>query len=179
MRWFGCRNQMHARRARQSATTFPFSDHRSCSPFPPRFEGIYFVRCAAHGADLAFEDIFKMDYFKDAASEARSLISYMSNHHSTAAAWKQLPGTKALLLPATTRFGSNFIKLERVSEMESKLQQLVVSDLWDVFVATLSGRDAKEAAAAVKRTAMNSRLFTKISTVRGLSGCFAVGWQFC
>lgn len=133
---------------------------------------MYFVRCAAHGVDLAFEDVFKLDYFKEAANEMRQLISYIKNHHATAAAWKQLQGTKALLLPATTRFATNFIMLQRASEMSGKLQQLAVSDAWDAFVDSLSGRDAKEAAASAKRTALDSRLFTKISMVRGMCGTF-------
>lgn len=137
----------------------------------PRFQGVYFARCAAHGVDLAFEDIFKLEYFKETANEIRQLISYIKNHHATAAAWKQLQGTKALLLPATTRFGTNFIMLQRASEMSSKLQQLAVSDAWDAFVGSLSGRDAKEAAAAIKRTALDTRLFAKASTVRDVALC--------
>jgi hypothetical protein len=92
----------------------------------------------------------------------RLVAIYIKNHHGTTAAWKELEGTTALLLPGTTRFGTNFIMLQRASQMNSKLQQLVVPDAWTAFVTTLSGRDAKEGAQAVKDTVLDSQLFTKI-----------------
>ena len=144
-------------------------DASLAAALPPfrRFAGTYFVRCAAHAVDLAFEDIFKLDYFKDAATAMRQVVTYIKNHHATTAAWKELEGTTALLLPATTRFGTNYIMLQRASQMGSKLQQLVVSDAWAAFVSNLAGRDAKDSAAAVKQTVLDAQLFSKIGKVRG------------
>lgn len=129
------------------------------------FDGVYFVRCACHGADLSFEDIFKIEYMKDAAASARQIGSYIKNHHGTTAAWKELEGTKALLLPAPTRFSTNFIMLQQASQMSSKLQQLVVSGASGSFGSTLSGREAKEGAAAVKTLVLDAQLFAKIDKI--------------
>jgi hypothetical protein len=139
-------------------------------PPPHRFPGISIVRCAAHAVDLAFEDVFRQDYFKDAAASVRQVVTYIKSHHATTAAWKNMDGTKALLLPGATRFGTNYIMLQQASEMSSKLQQLVVSDAWAEFVGHLS-REAKESAAAAKDIVLDAALWRTVTKVCGARRC--------
>lgn len=110
-----------------------------------RFPHITWSPCVAHVCDLALEDIFALDYFKDVHAKTKGYVGFITNHHATLAAWREHkdPGAEAringleLLKPGDTRFASAFLMLERVQEVKGRLQQLVVSNKWESIVGKM------------------------------------------
>lgn len=113
-----------------------------------RYPHITWSPCVAHVCDLALEDIFSLDDFKDVYTQTKSYVAFITNHHATLAAWRDhaVPGDDAmsnlqLIKPGETRFGSPFLMLERVLKVKARLQQFVVSNAWSTVVGNIRSAD--------------------------------------
>ncbi|KAF8065964.1 RNF32 [Scenedesmus sp. PABB004] len=125
-----------------------------------RWPHITWSPCVAHVCDLALEDLFsKVDSFKAAHEENKAFITFVRNHHSTLAAWKQFNHSDAtgatdaerselqrtnklqLIKPGETRFASAHLMLERVAKLKSKIRQYVVSEHWAVAISNFKPGD--------------------------------------
>lgn len=49
------------------------------------FPGIAWVRCGAHGVDLALTSIGKLPWVKDILDQASTLVKFVTNHHASLA----------------------------------------------------------------------------------------------
>lgn len=70
--------------------------------------------CAAHGIDLALEDIGKFHWVSCHISRSKYAIRFITSHHkSQALFWRLSKEEKSLelLRPGDTRFGTHFIML--------------------------------------------------------------------
>lgn len=108
--------------------------------------------CVAHVCDLALEDIFKLDYFKEVHTNTKAYVTFINNHHHTLSAWRQHQAAAGgsvlqLLKPGETRFASALLMIERTISVKSKLQQFVVSDSWNNAISSMK-RDDKVRAPA-------------------------------
>jgi len=108
--------------------------------------------------DLALEGIFALPYFKEVHSETKAFITFIRNHQSTLAAWRQMStdgldeeaaktAHLQLLKPGDTRFASALIMLERTLVVKAKLQQFVVCDRWNAAIAAMKPADRETAEA--------------------------------
>jgi hypothetical protein len=108
--------------------------------------------------DLALEDIFKIDYFKEVHDDTKGFVTFINNHQATLAAWRNHTATDgaidltgqassdsskflALLKPGETRFASAFLMLERTLKVRTRLEQFVVSDGWKAAIADMKRAD--------------------------------------
>jgi hypothetical protein len=119
--------------------------------------------CVAHACDLALEDIFGLDHFKNVHLKTKEYVAFITNHHATLAAWREhqpqlAPGSSRqeaaelqrvynlqLIKPGETRFASAHLMLARVLEVKGKLQQYVVSDRWTSIVGAMKAADKAKA----------------------------------
>jgi hypothetical protein len=114
--------------------------------------------------DLALEDIFKLDYFKDIYTTTKAYVTFINNHQATLAAWRQVAapgqvldltgqspaaaasnsssgGNLSLIKPGDTRFASAFLMLEHTDKLKAKLQQYIVSDGWNAAIDGMKRAD--------------------------------------
>ncbi|GBG65755.1 hypothetical protein CBR_g52347 [Chara braunii] len=91
--------------------------------------------------DLILEDIGSIDWVATPIAQAR-LVTKFFKRHSHAREVLQAFTTKALLLPAETRFGTHVIMMRRLLLLQSHLMQVVVDDRWkDTVWSTKKIRD--------------------------------------
>ncbi|CAI5475124.1 unnamed protein product [Closterium sp. Yama58-4] len=106
----------------------------ACRELMLEFPHIEHVPCATHVMDLLMEDIGKMDWCKDIVAKAGLMITFVRAHHFTKGYMRspQVKGGrgKQVLKPAGTRFGTQFIAVQRLCEVRSALTQLVLSPEW-------------------------------------------------
>ncbi|CAI5529999.1 unnamed protein product [Closterium sp. Naga37s-1] len=93
------------------------------------------VPCATHVMDLMMEDIGKMAWSKKLVDRADEMIRFVRRHHMTRAFLGDTKehGQRALqaLKPAGTRFGTQYIALERLCELQQTLTLLVTGKRWE------------------------------------------------
>ncbi|CAI5529042.1 unnamed protein product [Closterium sp. Naga37s-1] len=111
------------------------SNYRSaCRKLGVEFPHIELMPCPTHVIDLLLEDVGKMDWAKKLVDRGNGMINFLRKHHWTRAMMRDptLPGGKVLqaLRPAGTRFGTLYIAMSRLCELEQKLIVLVTGDLW-------------------------------------------------
>ncbi|CAI5968686.1 unnamed protein product [Closterium sp. NIES-64] len=109
----------------------------ACRELMLQYPHIEHVPCATHVMDLLMEDIGKMDWAKDIVAKAGVIISFVRAHHFTKGYMRspQVKGGKGkqVLKPAGTRFGTQFIAVQRLCEVRSALTQMVLSPEWQAW----------------------------------------------
>ncbi|CAI5977460.1 unnamed protein product [Closterium sp. NIES-64] len=93
----------------------------ACRELMLEYPHIEHVPCATHVMDLLMEDIGKMDWAKDIMAKAGVIITFVRAHHFTKGYMRspQVKGGKGkqVLKPAGTRFGTQFIAVQRLCEI--------------------------------------------------------------
>ncbi|CAI7738983.1 unnamed protein product [Closterium sp. NIES-53] len=106
----------------------------ACRELMTEYPHIEHIPCATHVLDLVMEDIGKMGLAKDIVTRGNTLISFVRNHHFTYGYMRSelVNGGKGkqVLKPAGTRFGTNYIAINRLCEVRAGLMQMVLSDEW-------------------------------------------------
>ncbi|XP_031272580.1 uncharacterized protein LOC116131075 [Pistacia vera] len=95
---------------------------------------MYKTRCDAHGIQLLLKDIYEeVNWVKVATDEARIIVMFMTRYIVLHAAMKEFTKDRQLRQPYATRFASNFLMLQSVSDLENELQLFVASSEWKGF----------------------------------------------
>ncbi|CAI5495927.1 unnamed protein product [Closterium sp. Naga37s-1] len=106
----------------------------ACRELMLEYPHIEHVPCATHVMDLLMEDIGKMDWAKDIVDKAGVIITFVRAHHFTKGYMRspQVNGGKGkqVLKPAGTRFGMQFIAVQRLCQVRAALVQMVLSPEW-------------------------------------------------
>ncbi|CAI7882133.1 unnamed protein product [Closterium sp. NIES-53] len=106
----------------------------ACRELMTEYPHIEHILCATHVLDLLMEDIGKMGWAKDIVTRGDTLISFVRNHHFTHGYMRSelVNGGKGkqVLKPAGTRFGTNYIAINRLCEVRAGLTQMVLNDEW-------------------------------------------------
>ena len=97
------------------------------------FPSIVVGWCAAHVLDLLMEDIGKMPWFEKLFVQAKVVVKFIRGHQVPDALLKQ-KSSKLLLLPGETRFGTCFIMLQRLLEVQAALEEIVNTENWALWV---------------------------------------------
>jgi Protein of unknown function (DUF 659) len=84
------------------------------------------VVCTTHSLDLLMEDLGTMAFAAEPLQQAKRLVKFINNHHKTRALFAELSDV-VLLSPASTRFGYNFIMVERLLRCEESVRKLIGS----------------------------------------------------
>ncbi|CAI5949696.1 unnamed protein product [Closterium sp. NIES-64] len=106
----------------------------ACRVLMREYPHIEHIPCATHVLDLLMEDIGKKGWAKDIVTRGDTLISFVRNHHFTRGYMRSplVNGGKGkqVLKSAGTRFGTNYIAINRLCEVRAGLTQMVLSDEW-------------------------------------------------
>ncbi|CAI5533497.1 unnamed protein product [Closterium sp. Naga37s-1] len=94
---------------------------------------VQWIRCAAHSLNLMMKDIGQLDWAKDTIDRAQQLISTLKNAHWITGVLRKEKALQ-ILKPAGTRFGTNYIALERLQAVRKTLDKLVLSEDWEEYV---------------------------------------------
>ncbi|CAI7934514.1 unnamed protein product [Closterium sp. NIES-54] len=94
---------------------------------------VQWICCAAHSLNLMMKDIGQLDWAKDTIDHAQQLISTLKNAHWITGVLRKEKALQ-ILTPAGTRFGTNYIALERLQEVRKTLDKLVLSEDWEEYV---------------------------------------------
>jgi hypothetical protein len=81
-----------------------------------KYPHITYNGCTAHGIDLVLEDIEKIEWVHKIVNEAKTNIKFIKNRDKSQALFREFSSEEnnlELLTPGDTRFGTNFIMLER------------------------------------------------------------------
>jgi hypothetical protein len=98
-----------------------------------KYPHITYNGCKAHGIDLVLEDIGKIDWVHKIVNEARTNIKFITNYHKSQALFREFSSKEInleLLRLGDTRFGTNFIMLERLQKVKTPIQQMIVGSEW-------------------------------------------------
>ena len=91
-----------------------------------KFPWLSGVVCTTHSLDLLMEDLGTMAFAAEPLQQAKRLVKFINNHHKTRALFAELSDV-VLLSPASTRFGYNFIMVERLLRCEENVRKLIGS----------------------------------------------------
>jgi len=94
-----------------------------------RYPHITWAPCVAHGLNNLLKDIGKLDWVAPTLDAGRKVVMFITCHHFSHALYRTF-SDRELLKYAETRFGYNFLMLERLYEVRNNLRQLVVSTQW-------------------------------------------------
>ncbi|CAH9127756.1 unnamed protein product [Cuscuta epithymum] len=96
-----------------------------------KYPTMYKTKCAAHGIQLLFKDIYKdLEWVRSAVDDAKSIQSFMYRHQIITGLMRDATNGRELKKPCATRFASNFIVLQSVLEVENALRLFVASPIW-------------------------------------------------
>ncbi|CAI7813847.1 unnamed protein product [Closterium sp. NIES-53] len=106
----------------------------ACRELMTEYPHIEHIPCATHVLDLLMEDIGKMGWAKVIVTRGDTLISFVRNYHFTRGYMRSelVNGGKGkqVLKPAGTRFGTNYIAINRLCEVRAGVTQMVLSNEW-------------------------------------------------
>ncbi|CAI5990537.1 unnamed protein product [Closterium sp. NIES-64] len=112
----------------------------ACRELMTEYPHIEHIPCVTHVLDLLMEDIGKMGWAKEVVTRGDNLISFVRNHHFTRGYMRsKLMNSgkgKQALKPVGTRFGTNYIAINRLCEVRAGLARMVVSDEWHDWTMT-------------------------------------------
>ncbi len=90
--------------------------------YPP----ITYSGCTTNGIHIVLEDIGKIDWVHKIVNEARTNIKFITNCHKSQALFRQFSSKEnnlELLRLGDTRFGTNFIMLERLQKVKHQFNK--------------------------------------------------------
>ena len=125
-----------------------------------KYPSLFVLLCGAHSIDLLLEDFYKQEkWVQKVVDKAKTITKFIRMHHKTLAMFRELSHLE-LLRPGETRFGSNFICLERLLKVREALEDLVTSRGWRAWVKKQKKKAKRDAAKDVKAV-IRSRTFWK------------------
>ena len=102
-----------------------------------KYDHIYFQGCAVHAMNLLLGDIAKANWIAHVLKKARTIVTFIKKRHMPLAVFRKHEKKFSLVLAGKTRFGSNFMMVDRLLEVRQALEQSVVDEQWTSYVVTL------------------------------------------
>ena len=138
------------------------------------YPSLFVLLCAAHSVDLLLEDFYKQNtWVKETVDALREVVKFIRNHHKPLALFRQLSKLE-LLKPGDTRFGSNFVMLQRALAVQDELEELVGSKAWKQWVKRQKKAAKKAKAAEIKKTITHEKIWKQAATLVKVSKPFVV-----
>jgi hypothetical protein len=91
-----------------------------------KYPHIYFQGCAVYAMNLLLEDWRKATWMKEAVKKSRTIIKFIKRRHMPLAIFCKHEEKLSLVMSGKTRFGSNFLMVDRLLQVRTALEQSVV-----------------------------------------------------
>lgn len=124
------------------------------------FPSIVWTPCASHCLDLLMEDIGKLKWVEEITTKALSIVNFVNSKVRVLAIFRSYSDLE-LKKPSKTRFAAMWILLERLYDVQNKLQKTVVSDEfkeWMDSETSASQQDAK----TIQRLCLNETFWQDV-----------------
>ncbi|GBG77351.1 hypothetical protein CBR_g23683 [Chara braunii] len=86
---------------------------------------IPWVPCGAHCCSLLLKDLSSLPWVKDTVKTANTIVKFIRNHHATHGLMMSIDDSLSLLRPTEVRFGSVYQMLQRLTDREEVLNEMV------------------------------------------------------
>ncbi|GAQ80551.1 hypothetical protein KFL_000560400 [Klebsormidium nitens] len=165
--WLECMEEAGAERVQQVVSDSAANCKAAGAIIESRVPHVTWTPCTGHCLDLALEDIGDLDWAKDVVRQGKEVVHFITNHHKSqhiyrvhAVAAVGSPGLQ-LLKPGETRFGTNFIMLERMLKVRDALEEVVVDRDWKAW---MDGGSAalRNAGAEIQSTVVSTSFWRKV-----------------
>lgn len=111
-----------------------------------KYPHITHTPCTSHCLDLLLEDWGDVEECKELCEDAASIIRLIGRYGALKRVFRrhsiETCGGKELVRPAATRFGTQFMVLERIKQLRPALRMTAAHPEWDVAVARSSDQRA-------------------------------------
>jgi hypothetical protein len=87
-----------------------------------KYPYIYFQGCAVHAMNLLLEDWGKATWMKEVVKKSRTIIKFIKRRHMPLAVFHKHEEMLSLLMSGKTRFGSNFLMVDRLLQVRTALE---------------------------------------------------------
>jgi hypothetical protein len=91
-----------------------------------KYPHIYFQGCAVHAINLLLEDWEKATWMKGVVKKSRTIIKFIKRRYMQLAVFHKHEEKLSLVMSVKTRFGSNFLMVDRLLQVRTALEQSVV-----------------------------------------------------
>lgn len=116
-----------------------------------RYPHITWTGCLAHCMDLMLKDIGQLGWVAPLITDVKQVFTFIRKHSQPLALYRKHNPNLALITPGDTRFGSNFIMLERFLAVVKPLQAMLSDPEWDEWVHD-QGKKVQARAEAARKT---------------------------
>ena len=109
------------------------------------FPSIVWTPCALHCIDLLMEDIGNLEWVKEILTKALSIVNFINNKVRVLAIYRSYSDLE-LKKSSATRFAAMWLLLERLYDVQNKVQKTMVSDEFKAWLeeqTIASQQDAK------------------------------------
>ena len=118
----------------------------ACRILMDRIPTLFWTPCAFQCLDLMLKDIGRLEQFKKRIQQARHLTTFVYRHPKFLCAMCEKMGVKDLVAPATTRYCTSFLTLERMHKHRDAMKCLFTNEDWSrsKLSSTQAGRNVCE-----------------------------------
>ena len=118
----------------------------ACMILMDRIPTLFWTPCAFQCLDLMLKDIGRLEQFKKHIQQARHLTAFVYRHPKFLCAMCEKMGVKDLVAPATTRYCTSFLTLERMHKHRDAMKCLFTNEDWSrsKLSSTQAGRNVCE-----------------------------------
>ena len=118
----------------------------ACMILMDRIPTLFWTPCAFQCLDLMLKDIGRLEQFKKRIQQARHLTTFVYRHPKFLCAMCEKMGVKDLVAPATTRYCTSFLTLERMHKHRDAMKCLFTNEDWSrsKLSSTQVGRNVRE-----------------------------------
>jgi hypothetical protein len=103
---------------------------------------IFWTPCFVHAFNNALKDIGKIEWASNLVIDVRNVHMFICNHHTSLSMYRS-HSRKEFLKLIETRYASYFLLLERMLEVQSALQAMVVTSEWSRWAKSKTNEGKK------------------------------------
>lgn len=123
------------------------------------FPNIVWTPCASHCLDLLMEDIGKMKWVDEIATQAASIVTFFTTKHKALAMFREHSKLE-LKKPSSTRFAYLWLLMERLYDVKMALRQTMVSTMWNEWEESSS-----DSAKDMQRLCFNEAFWERVRAI--------------
>jgi hypothetical protein len=122
-----------------------------------------------HGVDLFFEDVGAFPWVSKLIKQVRKVVLFILNHQATLALYRTHNNLE-LLKPGETRFGTNFIMMERVLRVRQALETTVTDPGYEEYLNRTGGQ-IRDKGTRVKQIVLHQTFQPRLEQVIACCEC--------
>lgn len=98
------------------------------------FSHITWTGCSSHGLDLLLEDFGKEEWVAKVCETGKTLVRFLTRYSNLYHKLCSFSGNKKVVKPVETRFGTMYMMLNRLKELQPHIERLVTDPVWQSCV---------------------------------------------